>query len=63
MSNVEKIDLTSCFKNKKRLLKTTEVIWRLFMCFDELVSVRHGDMGELEAAQHGGMIPEFNHIT
>ena len=66
VNDVEKIDLTSwfmCVKNKKRLLKTTEVIWRLLMCFNEIISVGHEDLGELEAVQHGGMIPGFNHIT
>ena len=63
MSNVEKIDLTSCVKNKNRLLKTTELILRLLMCFDELISVGHGGLGKLEAAQHDGMIPGLNHIT
>ena len=52
-----------CVKNKKRLSKTTELIWRLLMCFDELISVGHGDLRELEAAQHGSMIPGLNHIT
>ena len=33
------------------------------MCFYELISVGHGDLGELEAAQHGSMIPGLNHIT
>ena len=39
-----------CVKNKKRLLKTTKLSLRLLMCFDELISVGHEDLGELEAA-------------
>ena len=49
-SDVEKIDLTSCVKNKNRLSKTTELSLRLIMWFDELISVGHGGLGELEAA-------------
>ena len=63
MNSVERIDLTSCVENKNRLSKTTEMILRSFMCFDELISVPHGGLGEQEAAQHDGMIPGLNHIT
>ena len=40
-----------CAKNKK-LSKTSELILSPLVCFDQLISVGHGDLGELNCECH-----------